>query len=123
MSERRDYNINTDVKFGHSERIDVAELGAAVEPWFNQTLCAVNDSVLRLGVLDGDFHWHKHDDEDELFYVVSGKLVIDLEGDRSIELGPQQCCVVPKQAMHRPRAIGRTVVLMVERDTVVPTGD
>lgn len=117
------YNINLDVKYGSTERFDVAELGAAHEPWFNQTLCAINDSVLRLGVLEGDFHWHKHDGEDELFYVVSGRLVIDLEGDRAVELAPGQGVVIPAGMMHRPRAVERTVVLMVERDSVTPTGD
>jgi mannose-6-phosphate isomerase-like protein (cupin superfamily) len=118
-----DYNINLDVKFGHAERFDVGELGAAHQPWFNQTLCAINDSVLRLGVLEGDFHWHKHDNEDEMFYVVEGRLIIDLEGDTSVDLGPTQGVVVPAGMLHRPRAIERTVVLMVERDSVTPTGD
>jgi mannose-6-phosphate isomerase-like protein (cupin superfamily) len=119
----QDYDIHLDVRFAATERFDVAELGAAHEPWFNQTLCAINDSVLRLGVLEGDFHWHKHDAEDELFYVVSGRLIIDLEGERQIDLGPCQGAVVPRGMMHRPRAVERTVVLMVERDTVTPSGD
>ena len=89
--------------------------------WYNQTLCQVNDSVVRLGVVQGEYHWHKHDNDDEFFYVVEGKLLIDLEG-RTMELGPRQGTVVPKGMMHRTRAPERTVVLMVENKGVVPTG-
>jgi mannose-6-phosphate isomerase-like protein (cupin superfamily) len=90
--------------------------------WYNQTLCQVNSSVVRLGVVEGDFHWHKHVDEDEFFYVVEGKLLIDLEG-RTIELGPRQGMVVPKGLMHRTRAPQRTVMLMVENAGIIPTGN
>lgn len=121
---RQRYVIHTDVKFGPLERVDVpAEAAACEEPWFNQTLCRVNDAVVRLGILDGEFHWHQHDAEDEFFYVVEGRLLIDLEGDRTVELGPGQGVVVPKGTQHRPRALERTVVLMVEPATVTPTGD
>ena len=117
------YKFNLDVKFGPLEKIDVAGLGAACEErWFNQTLCAVNDCVVRLGVIHGEFHWHKHDREDEFFYVVDGHLLLDLEG-RTVELAPRQGIMVPKGVPHRTRAPTRTVVLMVEAATVVPTGD
>ena len=117
------YSINADVKFNQLELIDVNKLQAEVkEEWFNQTLCEVNDSVVRLGVVKGEFHWHKHDNEDEFFYVVSGKLVIDLE-DRSVELLPQQGFTVPKGVVHRTKAPERTVILMVDGKTVIPTGD
>jgi mannose-6-phosphate isomerase-like protein (cupin superfamily) len=89
--------------------------------WYNQSLCKVNASVVRLGVVQGEYHWHKHDDEDEFFYVVEGRLLIDLE-DRTVELNPRQGFVVPKRALHRTRAPQRTVMLMVENETVVPTG-
>jgi mannose-6-phosphate isomerase-like protein (cupin superfamily) len=82
----------------------------------------VNDSVVRLGIVKGEFHWHKHDNEDELFYVVCGKLLIDLE-NRSVELTPQQGFMVPKGVLHRTRASERTVILMIEQDSVTPTGD
>jgi mannose-6-phosphate isomerase-like protein (cupin superfamily) len=88
----------------------------------NQTLCRVNESVVRLGVIQGDYHWHKHDDEDEFFYVVEGNFLIDLEG-RTVELEPGQGFVVPKGIMHRPRAPKRTVILMVEGAGIIPTGD
>src|SRR3954465_11891875 len=94
--------------------------------WYNQTLCQVNDSVVRLGVVQGEYHWHKHDDDDEFFYVVEGRLFIDVQnGDiegRTIELGPRQGTVIPKGVMHRPRAPQRTVMLMVETKSIVPTG-
>ena len=117
------YSIHTDVKFAPLELIDVRKLQQETrDQWFNQTLCRVNDSVVRLGVLQGEFHWHKHDADDEFFYVVEGKFAIDLEG-RTIELGPQQGFTVPKGVMHRTRAPVRSVILMIEGSGVVPTGD
>jgi mannose-6-phosphate isomerase-like protein (cupin superfamily) len=94
---------------------------ACPHQWYNQTLCEVNNSVVRLGVVQGEYHWHKHDD-DEFFYVVEGRLFIDLE-DRTIELGPRQGTVIPKGVMHRPRAPERTAMLMVEKVGIVPTGN
>ncbi len=116
------YDIHLDEKYGHLELIDLPAEIAAHEPWFNQTLTAVNEAVVRLGVIEGDFHWHKHDAEDEFFYVVDGRLLIDLEGE-TVELSPRQAFVVPKGVVHRTRAPERTVMLMVEKSTVVPTGD
>ena len=104
-------------------RFDVAAEAALHQPWFNQTLTQVDDAVVRLGVLEGDFHWHKHDDEDEFFMVLSGHLSIEIEGKETIELGPNQAVTVPKGVMHCPHARGRTHVLMIERASVRPTGD
>ncbi len=125
MSERRDYAINLDSRFGPLELIDVQTLAdACTDPWYNQTLCPVNDCVVRLGVMQGEFHWHKHDDEDEFFYVVDGRFLIDLEHeDRTVALTPTQCFMVPKGVMHRTRAPERTMILMIEGAGVVPTGD
>ena len=118
-----EYVINLDTKFAPLEHIDVQQLvDACTEPWYNQTLTLVNDSVVRLGVVQGEFHWHKHDDEDEFFYVVEGKFIIELEG-RTVELGPRQAFTVPKGVMHCPRAPERTVILMVENAGIKPTGD
>ena len=117
-----DYDIRLDVRHGPLERIDVAGLAAAHEPWFNQTLCRVGQSVVRLGIIEGDFHWHHHDDEDEFFYVLEGKLYVDLEG-RTIELAPGHGTLVPKGVRHRTRAPERTVLLMFAGATVTPTGD
>ena len=123
MSDKTPYSINTDIRFSPLEMIDIpAIVEACEEPWFNQTLCAVNDSVVRLGIIRGEFHWHKHDDEDEFFYVVDGRFLIDLE-DRTVELNPKQGFTVPKGINHRTRAPDGAVILMVEGRGVVPTGD
>lgn len=117
------YEIHLDDKFGAMTKIDVAAEAAAHEPWFNQTLTTVNDAVVRLGVLQGEFHWHAHAEEDEFFFVVSGLLLLDFEDRETVELGPQQGLTVPRGVVHRTRAPQRTHVLMVERAGVVPTGD
>ena len=117
------YDIHTDVKFGPLELVDAGRLADECrEKWWNQTLCRVNDCTARLGVFEGEFHWHQHDREDELFFVLEGTLLVDLE-DRTLELGPRQAVMVPRGVTHRTRAPRRTVVLMVEAATVVPTGD
>ena len=122
------YDIHMDVKYGPLEVVDAGALVAAnKEPWWNQSLCVVNESVARVGVFHGEFHWHKHDKEDELFFVLEGVLTLDFEDaggeKRTVDLAPRQGMVVPKGVMHRTRARERTVVLMVEPATVVPTGD
>jgi mannose-6-phosphate isomerase-like protein (cupin superfamily) len=119
----RDYNIRLDDKFGALNLIDVAAEAAANEPWFNQTLTSVNDSVIRLGVIHGDFHWHKHDDTDEFFLVLEGELLIDLEDRDTVSLKPHQGYTVPRGVVHRTRAPVRTAILMVEAAGVAPTGD
>ena len=102
---------------------DVAADSAAHEPSFNQTLTTVNDSAVRLGVIDGDFHWHKHDVEDECFIVLEGELLLDIEGKGTVTLTKHLGYTVPKGVVHRTRAAERTVVLMIEQVGVVPTGD
>ena len=117
------YDTHLDVRYPPLAVVDVPALvAAASHPWYNQTLCRVNDSVVRLGVVQGDYHWHKHDDEDEFFFVVSGRFLIDLE-DRTVDLGPRQGFVVPKGMVHRTRAPEGAVILMVEGAGIVPTGD
>ncbi|HEX3977744.1 MAG TPA: cupin domain-containing protein [Solirubrobacteraceae bacterium] len=118
-----DYEIRLDDKFGQLAMIDIDAEAAAQEPWFNQTLTSVNDSVIRLGVVQGDFHWHKHDDTDEFFMVLDGELVIDLEDRDSVRLSRHQSYTVPRTVMHRTSAPRRTVILMVEAAGVTPTGD
>jgi mannose-6-phosphate isomerase-like protein (cupin superfamily) len=117
------YSTHLDVKFAPLELIDAGALAdACTDAWWNQTLCAVNDAVVRLGVLEGEYHWHTHEEEDEFFFVVDGALLIDLDG-RTVELAARQALTVPRGVRHRPRAPQRTVVLMVEKSSVVPTGD
>lgn len=109
-----DYDTRLNVLHAAGEVIDVNALVAANQhPWYNQTLCEVNESVVRLGVLKGEYHWHHHEREDEFFFVLSGRFLIDLE-DRTVDLGPGQGFVVRKGLRHRPRAPEKTVVLMVE---------
>jgi len=117
------YDIHLDDKYGQLRLIDVGAEAAAHEPWFNQTLTSVNDAVVRLGVIEGDFHWHKHDDQDEFFVVLEGQLLIDLEDRETVMLDPHQGYTVPKGVVHRTRAPERTAILMVEAAGVVPTGD
>jgi mannose-6-phosphate isomerase-like protein (cupin superfamily) len=123
MSKHQDYHINLSVKYGHQEVIDVpAVVESCNEKWFNQTLTRVNDSVVRIGIVEGEFHWHKHEHDDEFFFVLEGRLYIDLE-DKTIELGPQQGITISKGILHRPRAPRKTVMLMVETAAIAPTGD
>lgn len=117
------YNIDLSVQFAHLQKIDVPSVVAATkEKWANRTLTRVNDSVVRLGMLEGEFHWHKHDHDDEFFFVLEGQLLIDLE-DRTVELGPQQGITISKGVLHRTRAPKKVVVLMVETSEIRPTGD
>jgi mannose-6-phosphate isomerase-like protein (cupin superfamily) len=117
------YNIDLSVRYKHLERIDVPAIAKATTlKWSNQTLTRVNGSVVRLGVVEGDFHWHKHDNDDEFFFVTEGQLFIDLEG-KTIELNPGQGVTISKGVMHRPRAPKRTVMLMVETSEIQPVGD
>jgi mannose-6-phosphate isomerase-like protein (cupin superfamily) len=123
MNPEEPYSINMDIRFAPLEVVDIQSLvNTATDPWYNQSLCRVNDCVVRLGVVQGEFHWHKHEDEDEFFYVVEGHFIIDLE-DRTVELTPRQGFTVPKGVMHRPLAPQKTVILMIEGAGVKPTGD
>ena len=106
------------------QRIDIQSLvDECTYEWYNQTLCQVNDSVVRLGVLHGEYHWHKHDKEDEFFFTLDGKLIIEFEGSDSIKLHPKQGYVVPKGVMHKTKAPEKTIILMVETAGIIPTGD
>ena len=124
------YATHLNVLFGALEKIELDPLVSAVrDQWYNQTLARVNDSVVRLGVMQGEYHWHQHDDDDEFFYVVEGRFLIDLEPaadgttpGRVVELTPRQGFVVPKGVVHRTRAPERSVILMIETAAIVPTG-
>jgi mannose-6-phosphate isomerase-like protein (cupin superfamily) len=117
------YTTNLNVLCKPLEVIDVQKLvDACTDKWYNQTLCRVNDSVVRLGIVQGEYHWHSHQDLDEFFYVVDGRFLIDLENG-SVDLASKQGFVVPKGVRHRTRALERTVILMVEGEEIVPTGD
>ncbi len=117
------YETRLNILHRQLEVIDIHKFAETIEfKWFNQTLCKVNDSVVRVGIIEGEYHWHKHDRDDEFFYVMSGQLLIDLE-DRTIDLSPGQAFVVPRGVVHKTRAPERTIILMVENAGIVPTGD
>ena len=119
----RRYMNHMDEKFEALELVDVPALvQACTDKWYNQTLSKVNESVIRLGIMQGEYHWHKHDNDDEFFFVLEGEFFVDLE-DKSVRLMPQQGVMVPKGVAHRPRAPEKSVVLMVETAGIVPTGD
>ena len=125
MSEDKYPYVNhMNILYGPLQSMDIQSLvDHCTDQWYNQTLCQVNDSVVRLGIFLGEYHWHKHDKEDEFFFTLEGKLIIDLEGEDSVELHPHHGYVVPKGVVHKTRAPKKTVVLMIETAGIVPTGD
>ena len=123
MSDYNKYSIDLDVKFKPLEIIDISKLITnCSKKWQNLSLCKVNESVVRLAVIEGEFHWHKHEKEDEFFFIIDGELLIDLE-DETVTLKPNQGFTVPMGIEHRTRAPIRTSILLIENETVVPTGD
>jgi mannose-6-phosphate isomerase-like protein (cupin superfamily) len=117
------YRNNSDVKYGMLRLVDIPAEAAANAPWFNQTLTTVNDAVVRLGIFEGEFPWHKHVDQDEFFLVLEGEFLLDVEGREPVTLHQHEGYTVPRNTMHRPRSPARSVVLMVEALGIVPTGD
>jgi mannose-6-phosphate isomerase-like protein (cupin superfamily) len=123
MNNQFSYVTKLDIKFDHLQVMDIPQMiESCTDKWFNQTLTLVNESVVRLGIVEGEYHWHKHDNDDEFFFVLVGQLLIDLE-DRTIELNPNQGVTIAKGVLHRPRAPKKTVMLMVETSAIVPTGN
>jgi CRP-like cAMP-binding protein len=118
------YATHLNVLHGPLEVVDVQSLvNACTDRWYNQTLARVNDSVVRLGVMQGEYHWHKHDEQDEFFFVLEGLFRIELEDTDTVELRPRQAFIVPKGLMHRPVVPNRSAVLMIERAGVIATGN
>lgn len=123
MEKQFSYVTKLDVKFDHLQKIDIPQMvKECTDRWFNQTLTQINGSVVRLGIVEGEYHWHKHDNDDEFFFVLDGQLLIDLN-DQTIELNPNQGVTISKGVLHRPRAPRKTVMLMVETTAIQPTGD
>ena len=123
MSTQDSYNTKLDIKFKHFEVIDIPQMvKECKDKWFNQTLTEVNNSVVRVGIIKGEYHWHKHGNDDEFFFVLEGKLLIDLE-DKTIELTAGQGVTISRNVMHKTRAPIKTVILMVENRGIIPTGD
>jgi mannose-6-phosphate isomerase-like protein (cupin superfamily) len=125
MSDKKYPYVNyMNILYDPLQVIDIQSLvDQCTDQWYNQTLCQVNDSVVRLGIFLGEYHWHKHDKEDEFFFTLEGTLFIDLEGEESIELQPHQGYLVPRGVVHKTRAPQKTVVLMLETAGIIPTGD
>jgi len=109
------------------DALQLVDIPALVEKctdqWYNQTVCKVNESVVRLGIVKGEYHWHKHDDEDEFFFTLSGELLIDIEEKETVILKQHQGYVVPQGIVHRTRAPEKTVILMIETAGIIPTGN
>ena len=123
MEQKYNYTTKLDIKYKHFELIDIPKMVTECkEKWFNQTLTEVNGSVVRVGIVEGEYHWHKHENDDEFFFVLEGKLFVDLE-NKTIELNPGQGVTVSKNVMHRTRALQKTVMLMVENKNIIPIGD
>ena len=123
MAKQYPYVTNLDIKFKHFELIDLPSIvRECTDQWFNQALTKVNDSVVRIGIVQGEYHWHKHDNDDEFFFVLEGQLLIALE-ERTIELNPNQGVTISRGVMHRPRAPQKTVMLMLETSAIQPTGN
>lgn len=123
MADQYPYVTKLDIKFKHLELIDIPTIvKECQDKWFNQTLTKVNDSAVRIGIVEGEYHWHQHDHDDEFFFVLEGQLLIDLQ-DRTIELNPNQGVTISKGVQHRPRAPHKTVMLMVETSAIQPTGN
>jgi mannose-6-phosphate isomerase-like protein (cupin superfamily) len=123
MAEQYNYVTKLDVRFRHFELIDIPTIvRECKDQWYNETLTKVNDSVVRVAIIQGEYHWHKHDKDDEFFFVLDGQLLVDLE-DRTIELNPRQGVTISHGVVHRTRAPQKTVMLMVETSTIRPTGD
>jgi len=123
VTNKYNYTTKLDIKFKHLELIDIPKvITESKEKWFNQTLTEVNGSVVRVGIVEGEYHWHKHENDDEFFFVLEGKLFVDLE-NKTMELNPGQGVTVTKNVMHRTRAPQKVVMLMVENRNIIPTGD
>ena len=123
MDKTYSYVTKLEIRYDHLELIDVSKIvSECKDKWFNETLTRVNDSVVRIGIVEGEYHWHKHDNDDEFFFVLDGQLFVDLE-DRTFELNPHQGVTITKGTIHRTRAPKKTVMLMVETNTIQPTGD
>lgn len=123
MNKRLNYNMQMDVKYDYLEKINVPEIvRSCTDKWFNQSLCNVNSSVFRIGVFEGEYHLHKHENDDELFFVLEGSIILETEKG-SFKLGQYEGVCVPKGIMHRPIAKQKAVVLMIENIGIDPIGN
>ena len=104
-------------------KIDMADvIDSLSEPWSPVDIVYVNDQVLRVALFDGSYHWHKHDDEDELFFVYRGDIRIVMENE-TVQLEEGQLCVIPRGVLHKPEADIPSVVLLFEPSKLKSVGD
>lgn len=123
MEKKLNYKMQMDVKYDYLEKINVPDIVKnCTDKWFNQSLCNVNSSVFRLGIFEGEYHLHKHDHDDELFFVIEGSIILETEKG-NFELGQYEGVCVPKGVMHRPIAKNKAVVLMIENIGIDPIGN
>jgi mannose-6-phosphate isomerase-like protein (cupin superfamily) len=99
-----------------------AMLARFTDHWSPKKIAQINDYDVRIVKVQGDFTWHKHDDTDEFFLVLSGELTIQMR-DRDVVLGPGEVFVVERGAEHCPRASVESAVLLLEPRSVINTGD
>ena len=112
-----------EVQAGHVAVVDLEErLGAFDERWSPRIVAELNGQHIKLVKVEGDFVWHHHESEDELFLVLAGRLVIELR-DRALTLDPGQLCVIPRGVEHRPRAASETHLLLFEPAGTRNTGN
>ena len=110
-------------KVGHLEKQDVNKLTRDIDDdWNNMVVSEINDHIVRLSVLQRDFHWHLHKNSDELFFVIEGMLYVD-RVDRTEEIGPGQMITIPKNVRHRTRSNSRTNILCFESESNEITDD
>ena len=120
--EKQAYKLQMDIKYDYLEKINVPQIVESTQDkWFNQSLCQVNSSVFRLGIFEGEFHMHKHEKDDELFFVIDGSIVLETENG-NFTLNQYEGVCVPKGVMHRPIAQQKALVLMIENLGIDPIG-
>jgi hypothetical protein len=120
----QEYAINYEPLFEPLEQMDIQGLIDEVDvPWYNQTLIQVGDVLVRLGVMKGEFHWHTPRSRTSSFWSWTVCSASNWRDAETVELGPRQAFTVPAGILHRPVVPVRSVVLMIEKAGVVPTGD
>ena len=99
----------------------IKEIGG--KSWSPVEVARINDQVVRMALLEGEYHWHKHKNEDELFYVIKGEIIIQLKGQADITLSKGQMAVVPKGVVHCPKSLESSYALMFEPFVLKSKGD
>ncbi len=105
-------------------KINLEEKAAEIDkPWSPIDIARVNDHVVRMAMIEGEYHWHKHTNEDELFFVYDGEIIIQLRGQPDVTLHEGEMAVVPKGVEHCPKSAGPSYILVFERHALVSSGD